>query len=145
MDPIVTYWDDEDVAVSSGNPVSFTDIEKGTISSIFKLWIWNDRGQAGADDIVSPKFHAVNGPGDAGAIFAGTNWNSSESMLEARSCAAVGVSADQHTDWAVIGPMDFLSMGSIIAYSAREIEIRLNVPGDADALSLTNFTFRLQY
>lgn len=145
MDPVITYYDNNDVAISSGNPVAFGLIEKGVASNPVKIWVWNDRNLVGADPAINPMLHAISGPDDMSIIFSGTAWNGFTSMLEARSCGAYNATADRQCDWTKIGPASFLAMGSIVAGAAREIELRINVPADAQNMSLSLGAIRVQY
>lgn len=136
----------EGTPVSSGNPVDFGLIEKGSISDTIRINIWNDRdGSMGSDTAVAPRLHAVQGDDNPLTIFNGTTANGNVSMLEARSCGAYGVVADQHQEWYPIGPTEFLDMGDIPAGAMRQIELRLNIPIDAANLAINDFTLRVQF
>jgi hypothetical protein len=121
-------------------------VEKGAISDIITINIWNDReATMGSGTATAPRLHAVQGDDNPTVIFNGTTANGNVSMLEARSCAAFGVVADAHTEWTPIGPTEFLDMGDIPAQAMREIELRLNIPIDAANLAISDFTLRVQY
>jgi hypothetical protein len=137
---------------SSGTPITLASqinfglVEKGVISAVITIDIWNDRGGlAGSDIAVAPKLHALSVPDSISVIFAGTVSNGNLSMLEARSCGALNTSADQHQVWTPISLTSFLTMGDMPSNSKRSIELRLNVPYDAaDLTPLKTFSLRVQ-
>lgn len=122
----------DDVTLVQDVPLSFGRLDPGITSSILKIHIWNDPGGlVGADIAPTPRLYALSLPDNVDALWTGTPLNGMVSMLEARSCAAVGVAADQQQTWTPIGPNQILVMGNIPANSLREIELRLRVPVDA--------------
>lgn len=129
--------------VDGSNPVDFGLVDKGTTSPIKTIHIWNGKLDPGVDTAVSPKLYSVNGSGDASKIFNGTPGNNFQSMLEARSCTAIGTSADQHKDWTPIGPNNLLTMGNIPAAAMRGIEVRLNIPIDAPDMAINTWSLRV--
>jgi hypothetical protein len=132
-------------AIGPGNKVSFLNLDKGMISSILTIDIWNDKGGLlGCDTAIGPRFFATNGTDIINPVFAGTITNNFKSMIEARSCGAYGTTADQQSDWTPISPTSLLVMGNMPSNTKRSIEIRLNVPIDAANLTPTkNFLFRV--
>ena len=145
MDPVIEFYDSDEVLISSGNPVDFSTAAKGVISDTVEIWIWNDKLLAGADMAIDPRLHAISGPDDMSIIFNGSSWNDNESCLEARSCAANGVTADRQCSWTPIGPNALLQIGSIPSGAARQIELRLNLPANIEALNVSAGNLRLQY
>lgn len=131
--------------VSSGNPLSLGLQAKGVASTPVTVDLWNDRGGGtGSDTATSVTLSSVNGVDDASAIFNGTAGNGFQSMLEARSVGASGVSGDYQTVWSPLGPAASLSMGNIPSNAKRIIEVRLNIPQDAPDIDLKTFTLRVQ-
>jgi hypothetical protein len=146
--PAFSFYEDDSTVlggteINSGNPIDFGQVDKGTISPIITIHIWNGKNDITLDTAVAPKLYATNGVGDASLIFNGTVFNNNESMLEARSCGSFGVAADQHEDWVPIKPSQLLTMGDMPTNSMRSIELRLNVPIDAPTLVLTPFSLRV--
>lgn len=138
------YLDSDGSKVTALNPVQFSLIEKGSVSDTITVWVWNDKdGVLGSDTAVTPNFSALHGSGDASIIFDGTAINSYVSMLEARSCGAQGVAADLITTWTPIAPDQILTLGDIPSNTAREIELRVNVPQDSSVLALVTFSLRV--
>lgn len=143
-DPNLELYDTNEVLISSGNKIAFGQVEKGTKSTTFKTRLYNDKGKAlGSDIAVSPLIAAISSPDDISVILNGTPFNGSKSMLEARSCGASGVAADQDADWTPISQTDYLQVGDIPAGAYREIWFRLNVPLDAGDLAASDFTVRI--
>lgn len=127
----------------AGNPIEFLNVDKGIPSAVLTIDIWNDRdGLAGSDLAVAPQLYTVDDD-DLSAVWAGTATNGFQSMLEARSCGAVGAAADMQTDWTPISPTDLLILGDIPAGAKRLIEIRLNPPVDAPTVALSDFFLRV--
>lgn len=148
MDPIIEFYDADDVLISDGyysNIPSFGLVSKGVVSAVIRVWVWNDRELLGADSITTSLFHAIADVDDVDAIFDGTAYNGNVSMLEARSQRAIGLPADRDSVWTPIGPINFLTLAALVSGTAREIELRLNVPPDAGDLPLAEFKMRLQY
>lgn len=148
MDPIISFYESGSTPsggtqINSGNPIAFGSIQKSEISAVQTIDVWNDKNGSSADDAVAPKLTAISSPDDVSIIFDGTAINGFVSMLEARSCGAFNVPADQQKDWTPIGPTEFLTIGDIPANAKRSIELRLNVPQDADTLALSNFVLRV--
>lgn len=143
--PVITFEDDQGTEISSGNKINFGgQIEKGATSSVFSVWIWNDKdGLIGSGTAVNPRVFALS-VGDLSVIFDGTVINGNVSMLEARSCLALNVAADAQDAWTPIGPAQFLDIGDIPRNAAREIQLRLRVPNDAADLALTTGSFKLK-
>ena len=131
--------------ITSGNKINFGGASmKGVPSEVYTLHLWNDKnGEAGSDDAVGPRISVVNGITDMGIIYAGTDINGNVSMLEARSCGAVGVAADNDSAWTPISPTAMLQVGDIPSDCMRVIELRMNVPQDATNLALAEFTLRV--
>lgn len=147
-DPVISLYHDDSTMVSGtpldgSNPVDFGAVDKGLISPTITIHVWNGKNDPSVDMAVAPLLYALNGSGDASVIFNGTTLNGFKSMLEARSCAAIGTTADQHKAWTPISPASLLTMGNIPANAMRTIELRLNVPIDAPAMSLTSWSLRV--
>jgi hypothetical protein len=144
-DPNMVFYHTDDSLVTAINPITFGSLtEKGNISSTFTVWVWNDRNAVlGSDTAVSPKISSLHGVDDVSIIFDGTIINSYLSMLEARTCGAINVAADLLTTWVPIRPDSFLTLGNMPSNTGREIELRLNVPQDANVLSLASFTLSI--
>jgi hypothetical protein len=144
-DPYFQMFDSGDTEISSGNPVSFGLAQKGTISPTVTVSMWNDRnGALSADTAAAPIVSAVNGSSSLSIIFTGTTRNGFVSMLEARSCTASNAVADAGCAWVPISPTEFMTLGAMPSNSSRGIELRLNIPSDADSLALTSFTLMVQ-
>ena len=121
------------------NRISFADAQKGVATDILTVDVWNDRdGLAGSDDAPAPAMYATNDD-DVSVIFDGTELNGFESMLECRSCLGFNTPSDQQSAWTKVKPGSPLIMGNMPSQSKRTVEMRLNVPADADTLSLRNF------
>lgn len=129
--------------VDGSNPVDFGLVDKGMVSEVVTIDLWNGRNNPSESLSIAPKLYAVPGPGDPAVLFAGTSYNGFKSMLEARSCTGFGVAADEHEVWTPISSSDFLLMGDMPGNTMRGIELRLNVPLDADTLSLTSFALHV--
>jgi len=130
------FYHTNNTPIDVGNPLAFGRVDPGMISDVLRFHIWNDKdGLVGADLAPTPRLFAVSDPDNVGVMFNGTALNGFKSMLEARSCRAVGVAADQHTEWKPIGPNELLVMGDIPASAMREIEIRLRVPADSGPMT----------
>lgn len=117
--------------VDGTHPVDFGLVDKGTISPTITIHIWNGKNDLSVGTAIAPKLYSLNGSGDASRIFNGTTLNGFKSMLEARSCTAIGTAADQQKAWTPISPTALLTMGNIPANAMRGIELRLNIPIDA--------------
>jgi hypothetical protein len=134
--PIISIYHDDSTQIG-GTPVDGTNpaemglIDKGTISPTVVIHIWNGKNDPSVGTAVAPKLYSLNGSGDASKLFNGTAANGFKSMLEARSCTAIGTSADQQKAWTPIGPNNLLTMGNMPPNSMRGIELRLNIPIDA--------------
>lgn len=144
-DPAFRIFEDDSTItggteIDSGNPIQIGRIEKGIVSPITTIHIWNGKNDLTVATAVAPRLYAANGAGDAGAIFAGTPYNGFRSMLEGRSCGSFQTPADQHQEWVPLSPTSLLPMGDMPANSMREIELRMNVPLDAPTIPLINFS-----
>jgi hypothetical protein len=145
--PVISIYHDDSTQtggtpVDGTNPVDFTQLDKGTISPTITVHVWNGKNDPSVATAVTPKFYSVNGSGDASKIFNGTVSNGNKSMLEARSCAAIGTAADQQKTWTPISPAALLAMGNMPPNTMRTVELRLNVPIDAPDMPLTGWSLR---
>jgi len=144
--PAISFYEDDSTpddgtVIDAFNPVPFGAVEKGTISDIITIHIWNDKGgDLGSDIATAPRLAAISGVTDMSVIFDGTDINGNVSMLEARSCGAFGTAADQQQDWTPLGPDSMLELGDIPSNCMRVIELRANIPQDADSLTVADFT-----
>lgn len=148
MEPAFSFYEDDSnvtggTVIDDANPIAFGSLPKGMISPIITVHLWNGKNDLSVDEAVSPKLFAQSGPGDAASLFAGTLFNGNVSMLEARSCAAFGVAADQQTEWVPIRPTSLLTIGNMPANTMRTIELRVNVPIDAPTLSVVAFSLQV--
>lgn len=148
--PVITFYNEGSTTtggtpIGPSNKISFLNIDKGIPSAIFTLDIWNDKGGSlGCDTAVAPRFFAMNGTDIVSPLFAGTAVNNFQSMIEARSCGAYGIAADQQTAWTPISPSSLLVIGNLPSNTKRSIQIRLNVPVDAADMTPTkSFLFRV--
>lgn len=134
---------DVDEPIFGGGEGISAPFEKGVIGPIFTMHLWNDKGGGASSDVaVAPKISAVNGVTNMSIIFNGTDINGHVSMLEARSCGALGVAADQQQDWTPIGPTQTLTVGDIPSDCMRVIELRMNVPQDSADLATAAYILR---
>lgn len=129
--------------INNVNPINLGLVQKGTITSIVTIHVWNGKNDLTLDTAIAPRLYATNGPGNAAALFNGTALNGFQSMLEARSCGAFNTPADQHQSWIPIKPTNMLQMGDMPTNSMREVELRLNVPIDSPDISLINFSLQV--
>ena len=148
MPPVITLYHDDSsysggTPLDGSSPLDFGGVDKGLISAVQTIHIWNGKGDPAVDPAVAPRLFSFSGSGDASVIFNGTTLNGFQSMLEARSCAAVGAVADQHKEWVPISPSNSLLMGDIPPNAMRTVEVRLNVPVDAPVMSLTSWLLRV--
>lgn len=147
--PIMTLFHDDSSYVGGtpldgSNPLDFGGVDKGTASTIQTIHVWNGKNDPSVDTANDPLLFSFNGSaGDASPIFNGTSLNNYKSMLEARSCAAIGVSADQQKAWTPISPTLALQLGDMPANSMRTVEVRLNIPLDAPDMALTSWSLRV--
>lgn len=141
------YEDDSTVTggteINAGNPLALGQVEKGTITPISTIHVWNGKNSGSAATAIAPKFYATNGPDDASLIFQGTPFNGFQSMLEARSCGSFNVAADQNEEWTPVSPTQLLTLGDMPTNTMREIELRLNVPVDAPTLASIDFSMQI--
>lgn len=140
---IIFYHEDDATLVSEADPIAFGRIDPGMVSDIITIHIWNDKGGAlVSDTAVAPRLYAVGVPDNVDVMFNGTALNDNQSMLEGRSCTAIGTPADQHEDWSPIGPNELLQLGDMPYNSMREIELRLRVPADAGNMVASGWQIR---
>lgn len=144
--PAFTFYENDSTPsggtpITTLNPTDFGILSKGTISPIVTIHVWNDKdGSLGSSTAIAPRFYAISGPGNAADIFAGTAINNFKSMLEARSCGAFNVAADQDQDWTPVSPTSLLELGDMPSNTRRDIELRMNIPIDALTLATIDFT-----
>ena len=139
-----SFYDSNDVAINGDNPIAFGFTEVGSVSDVFSLWIWNDRGGIlGAADISVLTIFGLKVNSDSDNLFNGTPFNKNISMLEARSTNAFNTTGDWMKDWTPISPIRYLLAGRMPANSARLIELRINVPYDAVLFDEAIFTLRV--
>lgn len=146
--PLISLFHDDSTQLGGtpldgSNPADFDGVEKGLISPTITIHIWNGKNDPSVDTAVTPKLYSVNGSGDASKIFNGTPFNGFKSMLEGRSCTAVGTSADQQKTWTPLSPTSLLTMGNIPPNAMRGIELRLNIPIDAPDMAINTWTLRV--
>lgn len=129
----------EAVEYDEDNRISFAGAQKGVATDILTVDVWNDRtGSEGSDDAPAPALYASDDD-DVSVMFDGTTMNGFESMLECRSCTGFNTPSDQQSAWTKVKPGSPLIMGNMPSGSKRTVEMRLNVPADADSLTLRNF------
>lgn len=147
VDPVFTLYDQFDVPISSGNPITLGLVPAGVVGISFSVWMWNDRGGIlGSITATAPRISVVPVPDSLGVLLTGTDFNGNVSMVEACSCRASGTFAQNQSGYTPITPQAALITASIPKNCAREILIRLNVPFDAPALQpLKHFALQIDW
>ena len=150
--PVFTFYEagstpDSGTIIDESNKMEFLNANKGMATPILSIDVWNDKGGLlSSDTAVAPRIYATHGDVDnIQPVFDGTTLNGLKSMLEARSCGAYGVAADQQSQWTPISPLSLLTLGNMPSNSKRIIELRVNVPIDAPDLTLKNFLIWISY
>lgn len=149
--PVISLYENDSTpldgtVIDEDNPVDFGVVDKGVTSDTITIHLWNDKGGFVGSDLATPRLSAVpiDGGDDVAPLFAGTEFNDFQSMVEARSCGSYGVAADQQVAWTPISPLDMLAMGAIPSNAMRVIELRIRVPQDSDTdFDLSTLTLRV--